>query len=390
MQVLMTTTRAWYLGQTARAFSDRRALAGLWMADANRTGLPPDQYQRCWPYHLAIKPFYHLTSQIWQERATYWLTGLWRAWLRAKLNSPSCPQFQVAHAILGFAGEIFDRAEQVGALKVADCPNTHPAILHGFWQRECDLWCPGERIPIPQWMFARMNRELERADLILCPSQFVAETMLLNGLRPQKCFCNPFGVDTSIFTPRKTVPGVPRFLCVGTICVRKGHQYLFRAFEMVKRALPEAELVCVGEYKTDFRKERPKWEGRFEHHPSLSHPALNGLMKTCTAFVLPSCEEGFARVLTEAMAAGLPIIATHESGASTVVAHGVEGFIVPRRPEVIAGAMLELAKDPERCASMGRAAHLKGAVRNTWQDYGDRILEECRQRLAAQRLRKEN
>src|SRR3954465_3733644 len=83
VQVLLTTTRAWHLPQTAKAFSQRRALAGLWMADKNATGLPANEYKRCWPYHLAMKPFYHCAPQIWDERATYAMIGFWRYWLRS-------------------------------------------------------------------------------------------------------------------------------------------------------------------------------------------------------------------------------------------------------------------------------------------------------------------
>ena len=188
---------------------------------------------------------------------------------------------------------------------------------------------------------------------------------------------NPFGVDTSVFTPRIEVPVVPRFVCVGTICLRKGHQYLFRAFEILKRRLPEAELICVGGDKQDFRMERPKWDGTYTHHRSLSHPKLAELLRTCTAFVLQSVEEGLARVIPEAMGAGLPIIATYESGATTLVEDGVEGFIVRGRdPAHIAEAMIRLAEDRELNRRMGEAAHQKGAVRNTWQDYSDRLLAE--------------
>lgn len=383
MQVLLTTTRAWHLGQTARAFSQRQALAGLWMADKNQAGVPANEYRRCWVYHAAMKPFYHCAPQIWDERATYWLSGLWRVWLRANLRSPRCPKFDVAQAIMGFATEIFDRADAIGALKVVDCPNSHPTTYRGFWQRECDLWCPGEKVPIPGWMFRRMDQEVQRADVVLCPSTFVRDTMVLNGIDMQKCFVNPFGVDTSTFTPRIEAPETPRFICTGTICLRKGHQYLFRAFAEVKKKLPDAELICVGEYKTDFRKERPKWEGLFKHYRFLDQKQLDELMKTCTAFVLPSCEEGLARVIPEAMAAGLPIIATHESGATTVVSDGVEGIIVSRRPEVIAEAMIKIAGDARLCAEMGAAARRKATASNTWQDYGDRLLGEYRRRIAS-------
>jgi glycosyltransferase involved in cell wall biosynthesis len=231
-------------------------------------------------------------------------------------------------------------------------------------------------------MFARMNRELERADLILCPSTFVRDSMLANGIPAEKCLVNPYGVDISIFKQRTAPPLVPRFISVGIITVRKGHQYLFRAFEMVKARLPQAELICVGQYKHDFRMERPKWEGSFTHIPYLPHPELAKLLQTCTAFVFHSQEEGFALAQIEALASGLPVIGTHEGGATTLVEDGVEGFIVRGRdPKHIAEAMIKIAGDPAMNQKMGEAAYQKGARRNTWQDYADRLLAEYARRL---------
>jgi glycosyltransferase involved in cell wall biosynthesis len=379
MQVLLTTCGSWHLRQTARAFQERGALAGLWISNKNNTGLPPDKYHRCWAFHLAMKPFYRLMPWWgWVEKPFYALFPIWRWWVKRQ----SWPNCDVVHAIMGFATEPFDWADKHGALKVVDAPNSHPTNYYGYMQRECDLWCPGEKVPIPRWMFARMNRELERADLVLCPSTFVRDTMLANGIPEDKCFVNPFGVDTSIFVPRKTIPQKPRFISVGMICLRKGHQYLFRAFELVKRILPDAELICIGSYRPDFKLERPRWEGTFTHYSSLSHQDLARLLTDCTAFVLPSLEEGFALVILEAMAAGLPIVASYESGATTQVKDGVEGFIIrPRESRQIADAMIRLAQDRALNQRMGEAARLKGAERNTWQDYGDRLLAEYERRL---------
>lgn len=386
MQVLLVTTRSWHLQQTAKAFAARQSLGGLWMADKNEAGLASNQYLRCWPYHLAIKPLYHGTPQIWSERATYFLLPLYIQWLRRKLRSARCPKFDVAQAIMGFASELFDEADKRGALKVVDCPNSHPTTYHGYWQRECDLWCPGERVPIPRWMFARMNRELERADMIIVQSLFSRDSMTENGIPAEKVFVNPMGVDVSVFKQRAQVPERPRFVCVGTICLRKGHQYLFPAFERVKAVLPEAELVCVGEYKCDFRKVRPKWEGTFTRFPRLSHPEIAELFQTATAFVFPSQEEGIARAQIEALASGVPVIGTYTAGTTTLVDDGVEGFVVPGRdPRILAERMIQLAQNADLNRRMGEAAYRKGAVSNSWQDYGDRLLTNYSARLERRR-----
>src|SRR5436190_21113791 len=122
-------------------------------------------------------------------------------------------------------------AERTGAIKVIDASSSHPTTFFGFWQREIDIWCPGATPGIPRWLFARATRDLEQADIVLCPSVFVRDTMLHNGIPESKCFINPYGVDTSIFTPRPAPPDAPVFISVGAICLRKGHQYLFRAFQ---------------------------------------------------------------------------------------------------------------------------------------------------------------
>ncbi len=369
----------WYLPHTAKAFAQRNVLAGLWISNKNSTNLPPELYRRCWPFHLAMKMFYHWAPQIWTEKLFYFFFPLWCAWLRRQ----QWPPVKVIQAITGYATEPFDHANKSDALCVVDCPNSHPKTYRAFWQRECDEWCPGEKIPIPDWMLTRMEREIERADVVLCPSFFVRDTMVQNGVPEEKCFVNPFGVDTRKFQPRTQVPAKPRYISVGTICVRKGFQYLFAAFALVKKELPDAELIVVGDYKTDFRMQRPQWEGSFTHHPHLPHDELAKLLATCSAFVFPSIEEGLARVIPEAMACGLPIIASYESGATTLMRDGVEGIIVPpQEPARIAEAMIQLGKDSSLNVSMGQAAYEAGARNNSWQDYGDRLIAEYERRIS--------
>jgi len=369
----------WHLPQTARALLRRNALAGLWITNKNSSHLPPELFRRCWPFHLAMKPFYHWAPQIWEEHLFYALFPIWRSWLLAQ----TWPEAEVIQAIAGYATEPFDHADKTGALRVVDCPNSHPRTYQAHWQQECDIWCPGEKIPVPNWMLTRMKREMERADVVLCPSLFVRDTMVQNGIPAEKCFVNPFGVDTRQFKPRTQVPTKPKYISVGTICLRKGFQYLFQAFALVKKEIPEAELLVVGDYKIDFRMQRSQWEGSFTHIPFATHQVLSELLATCSAFVFPSVEEGLARVISEAMASGLPIIASYESGATTLIRDGVEGIIVPpREPARIAEAMVRLGRDPSLNADMGRAAYESGARNNSWQDYGDRLVAEYGRRLS--------
>ena len=381
-QILLATAGSWHLPHTARAYHAAGSLAEIWTSDRIKAPELAGKWRRCKSFHAAMTPFYRFAPQIVVEKAFYAALPVWKHWIRRQRIPADCDAVQ---GIMGYCTELFDLAESTGKrhLKIVDCANSHPVTYLGFWQRECDLWCPGERVPIPGFMFSRMNRELERADLIVVQSTFCKDSMILNGIPAEKVFVNPMGVDTGTFTPRSEVPAKPRFVMVATICLRKGHQYLFRAFEKVKRELPDAELICIGAYKSDFRMERPRWEGSFTHLPGVPHSELAKLLRDCTAFVFPSLEEGIGRAQIEALAAGLPVIGTHEAGTTTMVEDGVQGYIVRGRdPDQLAERMIRIAKEPEANARMGHAAFLKGGDGNSWQDYGNRLLAEISRRRA--------
>lgn len=382
-QVLYAGMASWYINHTARESEKLGCLGGYWMGSACPSGISRKYYKRIWPYHLGQKPFYHLPFRNLEERMRWHNLPLYDAWV-ARQSLPE--EVNVVQAPMGSCEALFRMADRSGRriLKVFDSPNSHPTSQFGYWQRECDLYAPGYRIPVAQWVRSRINREIEMADLVLCPSFFVRDTMILNGVPRDKCFVSHFGVNTEIFKKRPSLPAKPRFISVGSLTVRKGQQYLFRAFEKVKQVIPDAELICVGGMRPDFAKEMKKWPGTFKHYNCVPHAELAGMLAGSTAFILPSLEEGFARVLSEAMAAGLPILASYESGATTVVRDGIEGIILePRNIDAMADAMLRMARNPEENLRMGEAAWMAGAKSNTWADYTKRLLDEYSRRLSA-------
>jgi glycosyltransferase involved in cell wall biosynthesis len=382
-RVLFSGMVPWYINHTAREAGKLNCLGGYWMGSACPKGVERDFYRRIWPYHLAQKAFYHLPFVDLEERMRWNNLPFYDAWI----SRQSLPDgVNVVHGPMGSCEALFRLADRSGRriLKVFDSPNSHPTTQFGYWQRECDLYAPSRyKLPVAQWVRSRINREIEAADVVLCPSDFVRDTMVLNGISPDKCFVSHFGVDTEIFKKRESLPERPTFISVGSLTVRKGQQYLFQAFEKVKEKLPDSQLICVGGMRPDFKKEIVKWQGRFEHFDNVPHSKLAEMLSKSTAFVLPSLEEGFARVLSEAMAVGLPILASYESGASTVVRNGVEGFILnPRDVDGLASAMLRMALNKEENIAMGDASYLAGGKSNTWADYTQRLLEEYSRRLS--------
>ncbi len=100
--------------------------------------------------------------------------------------------------------------------------------------------------------------------------------------------------------------------------------------------------------------------------------ALLREMSEADVFVFPSLFEGFALVILEAMAAGLPVITTSNTAGPDLIEDGKEGFIVPAGDaKALRVAMESLLNDPERARAMGCAAHEK-AKEYTWEKYGER------------------
>jgi glycosyltransferase involved in cell wall biosynthesis len=381
-KILFSGMTNWYLNHTARESHHFGCLSGYWMGSKRPDGVPKEKYKRVWPYYVAQKPFYHFAPSDMEERMRWVNLPFYHAWVRRqKLPSDT----NVVQGPMGSCESLFGLADASGrrVLKVFDAPNSHPTSHFGYWQRECDLYFPGYEVPGMRTARPRINREIEMADLILCPSEFVRDSMVANGIPADKCFISHFGVNTEIFKKRKTLPEVPKFVYVGSLTLRKGQQYLLRAFEKVRAFDPRAELICVGSMRKDFKKEMERWQGKFTWIPGMPHAELANLLTNSTAFVMPSLEEGFARVLSEAMAAGIPILASYESGATTVIRNGVEGYVLqPRNIDSIAEAMIDMIKNREKNMQMGEASYIAGAASNTWRDYTKRLLTEYEKRLS--------
>ena len=84
---------------------------------------------------------------------------------------------------------------------------------------------------------------------------------------------------------------------------------------------------------------------------------MRALFSEAHIVCLPSYREGLSKVLIEAAAAGLPLVATDIPGNRSIVQDGVNGLLVPMKdPESLAKALQELIEDPERCQTMGQAS----------------------------------
>ena len=192
----------------------------------------------------------------------------------------------------------------------------------------------------------------------------------------------PNGVDVEHFA-READP-LPEFadgkrnvLFVGRPEKRKGLKYLIRAFALVQRELPDTRLIIVGagrfhRYETAVRNARLQ---NVRFRSNVPFDELPRYHHSAHVFCAPNTGyESQGLVLLEAMAAGLPIVASNIDGFAGVVTHGVEGLLVrPEDPQALADALLALLRDPERSRRMG-ALGRERAQQYAWDRVSQQVL----------------
>jgi glycosyltransferase involved in cell wall biosynthesis len=254
----------------------------------------------------------------------------------------------------------------MGSLAVLNFVASHPAEHNRFLHELTDLDVPGHEF-VPERVAKRIEQELSIADLVLVPSRFVANQLLERGLPESRLAVIPYGVDLGAFSPHTDRPPNARVRCVyvGQISHRKGIPVLFRA----ARELPDIDFVLTGPVVTpSLLRELPpnvRWMG------SLPHADVAALMREADIFVLPSLEDSYGLVVSEAMASGLPVVVTDHVGASEIVEPGVTGFVVPAGDHTpLAAALRCLTDDSDLRSRMGRNARDRVSASHSWAQYG--------------------
>jgi glycosyltransferase involved in cell wall biosynthesis len=274
------------------------------------------------------------------------------------------------HVRSGYGRFAMARAKRAGAVCLVDHSIADPGFIREIMVAEAAHWGLSHEFEDLHWRC--VSQDIAEADHIVANSDFVRDTLVAaRGLPPEKITVLPWSVDLNRFRPAANRGnGKFRILFAGEIGLRKGVLYLLEAVKKLK--LPQIELVLVGGI-TEIGALIARGGFEFRHIPVLPQEDLVAFFQGASVFVFPSLVEGSARVVQEAMACGLPVITTANSGS--VIQDGVEGFIVPiRDSEAIAEKILELYDHPARRREMGLAARATAEQRFSRQAYGDGLI----------------
>lgn len=194
----------------------------------------------------------------------------------------------------------------------------------------------------------------------------------------------PNGIDSKRFSPSHPLvpelrsPGKSTILFVGRMEHRKGFAILLRAYALLRERREDARLVVVGDGPMRWGYERQCEAEEIPDVTFLGHvgaDVLPRIFATADIFCAPAIGgESFGIVLLEAMASGVPVLASAIPGFSQVVESGRDGLLVPpKQPKVWAQALESLLNDPGLRESMGRAG-VEKAQRYDWNVVVDQIL----------------
>ncbi|MCP9849783.1 glycosyltransferase family 4 protein [Cyanobium sp. Morenito 9A2] len=227
--------------------------------------------------------------------------------------------------------------------------------------------------PIAQRVIENERRECELADIILCPSAYVADSFSSYGVPRSTCLVIPYATNPRF---RAAQPKLPRerleILYVGSVGFRKGLIYLLRALA----ELDDARVSCtvIGQVDPVMAPFLKPFQHLFRHIPSVPHTEMPEHFARANLFVLPTLDEGMAYVVMEALASGTPVITTPHSGAEGMVSHCSNGFLVPiRDSHAIASVLGECLEDPHLIPRLSAAA-LASSAGWSWDDYVEQLV----------------
>jgi glycosyltransferase involved in cell wall biosynthesis len=236
-------------------------------------------------------------------------------WMVARSLPALRNDVDIVHAWPLAAVKTIQVAKQLGIPVAIERCNAHTRYAYDSVQQESDRL--GIKLP-PNFEHAFNQRlleieelEYESADALLCPSDFVVKSFLDQGFARSKLKRFIYGVDTNVFIPesRQRPHNRPFTMIFAGICaVRKGLHFALKAW-LQSEACINGRFIIAGSFLPDYQKILK---------PMLAHPSVEQignrsdlpvLMRESDLFVLPSIEEGFGLVCTEAMASGcVPLV----------------------------------------------------------------------------------
>ena len=234
-----------------------------------------------------------------------------------------------------------------------------------------------DKIPIDKRIIEKEIREYNLSDYIFVPSSFAKKTFIENGIDEKKIIKVPYGTNLDEFYAEENISKQFTIISTGHISVRKGSLYLLEAFNELN--LDDSKLLMVG----NIEKELFPFLKPFFLNPNIifqkhvNQKKLRSFYNNSNLFVTSSLEEGLAVVQIQAMACGLPLICTPNSGGEELIEEGKNGFVCPiRDKDYLKNKIIYFYNNREELKIFGKNSNYKAKNYFSWDKYSQDIYEE--------------
>lgn len=381
MKVVVSSCGRYHSTHLARALQSRGVMQHFFSA-----GLPSDK-KFFSDKKLTFFELLSLSDRIFNKFAldkfcalSRWYT--WRDGIFDRRVAKLLPQQKGADIFVGWANSCYESlkvAKSMGQITIVEAGSMHILEQEKILEKEFAK----QGLPKPNILQENKNRmqnEYKLADHIAVPSQHVKQSFIDAGTPSQKIIKVPYGCNVELFqnsTPKR-VDGPINFLFVGMISLQKGTYYLLNAWRKLKISPQIAQLHLVGEVKEDCQHlvKAAQAEKSIFFHSSVRQTQLLHFYNKSHILLHPSLQDGLAMVIGEAMANGLLIIASKNSGGYELFKEGKSGFLInSESTEEIIEKITWCLNNRKKVQEMGIVAK-ESAQKLSWNHYGDKIIKQ--------------
>jgi glycosyltransferase involved in cell wall biosynthesis len=323
----------------ANVFASIGRLQAHYLGTRNGAKGVPEEFSRKLPIVGLLSYAVAKTLPLKGEAAKVACFPMFDRWVKKQL-----PEGTGIFSSYGYVVESFRKARQSGGMTLLDGGNSHPA---NFWEIVADehaRW--GVKAdPYPRkWNLGGLQ-SVELTDWVFSPSSYVSKSFIEKGFPANRVLSLPYPIDLSLFSPNPPIDikdSPLKVVCTGGVSLRKGFPYLLEAMRLIRRERDAVLLLTEGVHVSMLKLINQYPDVPIDWAPRLGHDRLGERIKSGHVFALLSLEDGFALTAAEAMACGVPVVLTPNTGFSDFVQPGINGEIVPiRDPQAAAEAIVK-------------------------------------------------
>ncbi|MGI0483595.1 glycosyltransferase family 4 protein, partial [Geminocystis sp. CENA526] len=351
------------------------------------------QYVKTFLLHgILTRVFQKLTAFLPFKSWDFLFSPLFSRWVAKQIIHQD---YNAIYSFSGIAEELFNSIPSENkTIKFLVRGSSHIEIQKKLLEEEKNRACRvlGKSIEIDkpeEWIIAREKREYELADQVIVLSSFAYNSFLEQGFSQNKLKILPLGAQLSQFRPdaeiiekrcQRILSGQPlKIMMVGTFSLRKG---IIDFIEIAQQTSDKFKFQFVGAISPDGNDLSKKSLNFIEMNPRQTESELFQFYNNADIFIFTSIEDGFAVVISQAQAAGLPILATTNCSALDIVTEDVTGWVLPiRSPELFVKRLLWCHEHRQELAEMVKKVYHEYQPRD-WQEVATDFSTIVREYLA--------